>query len=190
MDEFKTVFFEPKIRVKMLEELVFPSIFRSSWDKEDKIRALYRHKLRVAACIERMRNADEQEDLCNTLDALYAHYLALIGISPAEEEEGERAVKEEEKRIERVVHAGIPAQSGSEAEVSAAFKWIKARIGMLSAQVEKNVYLHHPFTEEEVDHFKKELKRVERKLASESNSQLKAELYEEIEILREHLLCY
>jgi SepF-like predicted cell division protein (DUF552 family) len=190
MDEFKTVFFEPKIRVKMLEELVFPSIFRSSWDKEDKIRALYRHKLRVATCIASMEDADVREDLCNTLDALYAHYLALIEVSPVEEEEGKRAVKEEFRRIERAVHADVPAQTVSESEVSIAVKWIKARIGLLSAQVAKNVYLHHPFTEEELDHFKKDLTRVKRKLASEPNSQLKAELYEEIEILREHLLCY
>ncbi|RZN38719.1 MAG: hypothetical protein EFT35_04420 [Methanophagales archaeon ANME-1-THS] len=190
MDKSKTVFFEPKIRVKMLEELVFPSIFRSSWEKEDKIRALYRHKLRVATCIASIEDADDREDLSTVLDALYAHYLDLIEVSPAEEEEGERAVKEEFQRIERAVHAETPAQMVSEAEVSPAVKWIRARIGMLSAQVAKNVYLDHPFTEEELEHFKKELNRVERKLASEPDSQVKAELSEEIEVLREHLVCF
>ena len=190
MDEFKRVLFEPKVRIKMLRELVFPSIFQSSWQKEEKIRALCRHKLRVAKGINGIGDPHEREELCNTLDALYSHYIALIGISSVELEEGERAVKEEFERLETVAHACIPPPSESEAEASATVKWIKARISMLRAQVAKNVYMHRPFTEEELGQFKKELNRVEMKLAGEPNSHLKAEIYEEIDILRELLLCY
>jgi len=42
MRGYKTVFFEPEIRVKMLAELVYPVISRSAWQTEDKIRALFK----------------------------------------------------------------------------------------------------------------------------------------------------
>jgi len=190
MDEFKKVIFEPKVRIKMLRELVFPSIFRASWDKEDKVRALCRHKLRVAQSIKGIGDLQEQETLCNTLDELYSQYITLMGVSSIELDEGERAVEEEFEKLEIDAHARIPLRGGLEAEASATVKWIKARIGMLWAQVAKNVYLHHPFTQDELDQFKKELNRVERKLAGESNSQTKTEIAEAIELLRELLLCY
>lgn len=100
MNEYKTVLFEPRVRVKMLEELVYPSIFRSSWQKEEKIRALFRHKLRVAESIKGIGDAEEWEELCNGLNALYSYYIALIGCSSGEIERGESAVKEEFKRME------------------------------------------------------------------------------------------
>jgi len=43
----------------MLKELVYPVIFRSSWQTEDKIRALFRHKLRES--ITELRDAKERE---------------------------------------------------------------------------------------------------------------------------------
>lgn len=187
MEELRTVSFEPKIRVKMLAELVFPSIFRASWEKGDKIRALYRHKLRVATCIAGIEDTVEREDLNTLLDTLYAEYLTLLEVSPAEEEEGERAVQEEFQKMKQAAQPEVPAQPVSEAEVSPAVKWIKARLGMVTAQVAKSMYLHHRFTDEEVEHFKKELNRIEKKLASEPESPVKAELCERIEVLREYL---
>lgn len=47
MREYKMLFFEHGLRVEMLKELVYPVIFRSSWQTGDKIHALFRHKLRV-----------------------------------------------------------------------------------------------------------------------------------------------
>jgi len=188
MNEYKTVLFEPRVRVKMLEELVYPSIFRSSWQKEEKIRALFRHKLRVAEGIKGIGDAEEREELCTTLNALYSYYIALIGCSSSEVEKGESAVKEEFERIEIEAKAYIPAQSESAEEVSASVKWIKARIGMLRAQVAKRAYMHQSFTEDELDKFKKDLNRLELKLSEEPNSQVKVDICEEIERLRELLL--
>jgi len=61
MRGYKKAFFEPEIRVEMLKELVYPVIFRSSWQIEDKIRALFRHKLRVDKSITELRDAKERE---------------------------------------------------------------------------------------------------------------------------------
>ncbi|MDI6884906.1 MAG: hypothetical protein QMD22_00870 [archaeon] len=188
MNEYKTVLFEPRLRVKMLEELVYPSIFRSSWQEEEKIRALFRHKLRVAESIKGIGDAEEREELCNALNALYSYYLALIGCSSSEVEKGESAVKEEFKRIEIEVKAYIPAQSESAEEVTASVRWIKARLGMVWAQLVKNASMHHPFTEDELDKFKKDLNRIELKLSEQPNSQAKVDIGEEIKRLRELLL--
>ena len=188
MEEFKKVFFEPRVRVKMLEEVVYPSIFRASWHGEEKIRALFRHKLRVAESIKGIEDAEEREELCNALNALYSYYITLIGCSSGDVERGESAIEEEFKRMELEAQACIPLQSESTDEVTASLRWIKARVEMVWAQVVKNAYLHQPFTEDELATFKKDLDRMELKLSEEPNSQVKADICVEIERIRELLL--
>lgn len=187
----KTVFFEPEIRVKMLEELVYPVIFRSAWQTEDKIRALFRHKLRVDKSITELKDATatEQEDLCATLNALYAYYIALLRVPTADVENCERAVKEEFKRIEIEVKAAIPSyKNGFAEEVSTSVKWMEARVGMLRAHTMKKSYTHQSFTEDELAKFVRDLDRIETKLSEEPHSQVKRDIYVEIERVRELLL--
>jgi len=100
MRGYKKVLFEPEIRVEMLKELVYPVIFRSSWQTEDKIRALRRHKLRVDKSITELRDAKEREKLCTILNELYTYYIALLGGSSADVEKCESAVTEEFERQE------------------------------------------------------------------------------------------
>ena len=187
----KTVFFEPEIRVKMLAELVYPVISRSAWQTEDKIRALFRHKLRVDKSITELKDATatEREDLCATLNALYAYYIALLGVSSADVENCESAVKEEFKRIEIEVKAAIPSYKSEFAEeVSTSVKWMEARVGMLRAHTMKKSYTHQSFTEDELAKFVRDLDGIETKLSEEPHSQVKRDLYVEIERVRELLL--
>ncbi|MHC1600190.1 MAG: hypothetical protein ACXQS5_05140 [Candidatus Methanospirareceae archaeon] len=172
----------------MLAELVYPVIFQSPWQTEDKIRALFRHKLRVDKSITELEDATAREDLCATLNALYTHYIALLGVSSADVENCESAVKEEIKRIEIEVKAVIPTRSEFAEEVSTSVKWMKARVGMLRAHTMKKSYMHQSFTEEELAKFIRDLDSVETKLSEEPHSQVKVEIYEEIERIRELLL--
>ncbi len=189
MRGYKTVFFEPEIRVKMLAELVYPVIFRSAWQTEDKIRALFRHKLRVDKSITELRDATDREDLCATLNALYTYYIALLGVSSADVENCESAVKEEFKRIEIEVKAAIPSSKNEFAEeVSTSVKWMEARVGMLRAHTMKKSYMHQSFTEGELAKFIRDLDSIETKLSEEPHSQVKRDLYVEIERIRELLL--
>ena len=189
MRGYKTVFFEPEIRVKMLAELVYPVISRSAWQTEDKIRALFRHKLRVDKSITELRDATKREDLCATLNALYTYYIALLGVSSADMENCESAVKEEFKRIEIEVKAVIPSSKNEFAEeVSTSVKWMEARVGMLRAHTMKKSYMHQSFTEGELATFIRNLDSIETKLSEEPHSQVKRDLYVEIERIRELLL--
>ncbi|MEA2075318.1 MAG: hypothetical protein U9O85_06245 [Euryarchaeota archaeon] len=188
MREYKTVFFEPEIRVKMLAELVYPVIFRSAWQTEDKIRALFRHKLRVDKSITELRDATDREDLCATLNALYTYYIALLGVSSADVENCESAVKEEFKRIEIEVKAVILSKSKFAEDVSTSVKWMEARVGMLRAHTMKKSYMHQSFTEDELATFVRDLDSIETKLSEEPHSQVKRDLYVEIERIRELLL--
>ena len=70
--------------------------------------------------------------------------------------------------------------------MSSSTRWVKARVGMLLAQVTKKFYTHQIAGEKlamrEVD-----LSSLERKLSEEPDSQVKADIIEEIEKVRELL---
>ncbi len=52
MHEYGIAIFDTRTRIKELEELIYPSIFYSSWRTErEKIRAMYRHKIRIGKSI-------------------------------------------------------------------------------------------------------------------------------------------
>lgn len=145
MHGYKNVFFEPEIRVEMLKELVYPVIFRSPWQTEDKIRALVRHKFRVDKSITVLRDANEREELRTNLNELYTYYIALLGVSSADVEKCESEVTEEFERLEREANSDIPAKSESAEKVSTSVKRLNARVGMLQAHAVKRAYMHQSF---------------------------------------------
>ena len=64
MREYGIAIFDLRIRINVLEELIYPSIFYSSWrTEEEKIRAMYRHKIRIGKNIERIGDVEEKEEL-------------------------------------------------------------------------------------------------------------------------------
>lgn len=182
------VLFEPGIRVRMLKKLIYPFILSSEWEPDGKIRALYRHKLRVARSISDLGDATERDDLCTGLDDLYSQYIALIGASPKDVENCERAVKEELKQLEEAPKAASGHKREAPEEVSASVKWLNARVGMLRAHMVKWTYLCQACSEVELLNFARELARLEAKLSDEPDTRVKRAICAEIEQLRARLL--
>ena len=91
---------DPRKRIRALQELVYPSIIHSKWGAEDKIRALYRHKIRVLRTIERLEDADEKRNLNKDLEELYSQYIALFGFEVVEIRKYELEVEREQEDIE------------------------------------------------------------------------------------------
>lgn len=182
------VLFEPEIRVKMLKTLVYPFILSTGWGTEGKIRALFRHKLRVTKSINELGDATERNELCIRLNDLYSYYIALTGASPTDVENCERAVEKEFKRLEDEADAGGKYNREATEEVSTSVRWLNARVGMLRAHVMKWTYLCQACSEVELTNFARELTRIEAKLSEEPDTQVKQDMCAEIERLRALLL--
>ena len=190
MREYRIAIFDPGIRIKVLAELIYPSIFYSSWRTEaEKIRAMYRHKVRIGKSIERMAEVEEKEELYNSLDELYLNYIALFGFSSVEVKKREAEVEAEVKNIEAKAYIYVyePSESLEEVPVSTSTKWIKARVGMLLAQVMKMPYTQEVYARGEFATLERDLSSLERRLFEEPDSQMKADIVEEIEKVRELL---
>ncbi len=186
MREYRIAIFDPRIRINVLEELIYPSIFYSSWrTEEEKIRAMYRHKIRVGKSIERVEDAAEKGELYDSLDELYLNYVALFGFSAVDVKKCETEVEAEVRETETKPSAFVPAESTAE---SVSTKWIKARAEMLLAQVLKRFYMHMVYARDELAMLEDDLSSLERKLFEEPDSQVKADIIEEIEKARELLL--
>lgn len=143
MREYGIAIFDLRIRINVLEELIYPSIFYSSWrTEEEKIRAMYRHKIRIGKNIERVGDVEEKEELYNSLNELYLNYVALFGCPSVEVKKREAEVEAEVKnRVAKAyIHAYGPSESPGELSVSSSIKWVKARVGMLLAQVMQMPY--------------------------------------------------
>lgn len=191
MREYRIAIFDPRIRINVLAELIYPSIYYSSWrTEEEKIRAMYRHKIRIGKSIERMGDIEEKEELYNSLDELYLNYIALFGFSSVEVKKREAEVEAEVKNIEAKAYISVYGLSKSpeEVPVSTSTKWIKARVGMLLAQVMKIPYIQEVYAQGEFAMLERDLSSLERKLFEEPDSQVKADIVEEIEKVRELLL--
>jgi len=189
MHEYEIAIFDPRTRIKVLEELIYPSIFHSTWRTEEKIRAMYRHKIRIGKGIDRIGDAEEKEELNDSLDALYLNYVALFGFSSVEVEKCEAEVEAEVKKIEAKAYfyAYASGESAAEVFVSSSTKWVKARVDMLLAQVMKKSYTHQVYAREELAMRVVDLSSLERKLFAEPDSEVKADIIEEIEKVRELL---
>ena len=143
MREYGIAIFDLRIRINVLEELIYPSIFYSSWrTEEEKIRAMYRHKIRIGKNIERIGDVEEKEELYNSPNELYLNYVALFGFSSVEVKKREAEVEAEVKNRETkaYLHAYRPSESPEEVSMSSFIKWVKARVGMLLARVMKMPY--------------------------------------------------
>jgi len=188
MHEDRIAIFDPRIRINVLEELIYPSIFYSTWRTEkEKIRAMYRHKIRIGKSIERVGDAEEKEKLYGSLDELYLNYVALFGFSSVEVKKCETEVEEEVREIRTYppAYAHVSGESQEEVPVPASTKWIKARVEMLLAQVFKISYAH--MAQSGLTTLESDLSSLERKLFEEPDSQVKG-IIEEIEKARELLL--
>ncbi|MCK4475437.1 MAG: hypothetical protein KAU16_01790 [Methanophagales archaeon] len=191
MREYRIAIFDPRIRINVLEELIYPSIFYSSWrTEEEKIRAMYRHKIRIGKSIGGIGDAEEKEELYNSLDELYLNYIALFGFPSVDVKKREAEVEAEVKNIEAKAYISVygPSESPEEVPVSTSTKWIKARVGMLLAQVMKIPYIQEVYARGEFATLERDLSSLERKLFEEPDSQAKADVFEEIEKVRELLL--
>jgi hypothetical protein len=192
MREAKSVYFEPEIRVKMLREVVYPVIYLSSWQTAEKISALFRHKLRVERSIAGITDDAEREELHHRLGQLYTSYVELVrDSSPEAEVDAERcecAVAAEFARIEAEREAEEPEEQVCIEELSPTVKWLEARVSMLWATAVKSLYAL-PFSADEIDQLDRELSHIERSLAAEPATQLKAAILDEIELIRVLLLA-
>ena len=187
MPEYRIAIFDPRKRITELEELIYPSIFYSMRRTgEEKIRALYRHKIRIGTSIERIGDAEKREGLHNRLDVLYVKYLALFGFAAVVVRRCEAEVENElnDKAAERCAgeNEEVPA------DVSITTRWIKARVRMLLAQVLKKSYLRQVYTWEERTLLEADLSSLEWKLSRESDSHMKADILKDIERVRGLLL--
>ncbi len=191
MHEYGIAIFDTRTRIKELEELIYPSIFYSSWRTErEKIRAMYRHKIRIGkSIVETSGDVEEKEELSDSLDSLYLDYVALFGFSLVEVKKCEAEVEAEVKKIEAKAYfyAYASSESAAEVYVSSSTKWVKAHVGMLFAQVMKKSYTHQVYTRGELAMLKMDLGSLERKLSEEPDSQIKADIMEEIEKVKELL---
>ena len=178
------VLFEPEIRVRMLKKLVYPFILSAEWETDGKIRALYRHKLRVTKSINELGEATERDELCNRLNDLYSYYIALTGASPTDVANCESAVEEEFRRLEEETKATSGYKREATEEASTSVKWMNARVGMLRAHVVKWTYLCQACSEVELTNFARELTRIEAKLSEEPDTRIKQDICAEIERLR------
>jgi hypothetical protein len=187
MPEYRIAIFDPRKRIKELEELIYPSIFYSMRRTgEEKIRALYWHKIRIGTSIERIGDAEKREGLYNRLDELYVKYLALFGFAAVVVRRCEVEVENElnDKEAERCAgeNEELPA------DVSITTRWIKARVRMLLAQVLKKSYSRQVYAWEERTLLEADLSSLEWKLSRESDSRMKADILEDIERVRGLLL--
>jgi len=149
---------------------------------------MYRHKLRIGKSIERIEDVEEREELYNSLSELYLNYVALFGLPSVKVKKCEAEVKEEVKNIEYKSPVYGPGESPEEVSASTSTKWIKARVEMLLAQVLKKSYTHLVYAREELAMLEGDLNSLERKLFEEPDSQVKADIIEEIEKVRQLLL--
>ena len=177
---------DPRKRIRALQELVYPSIIHSMWSTEDKIRALYRHKIRVVKTIERLQDEDAKRELNRDLEALYSKYIALFGFETVEVRKYELEVEREQEDIE--AQPAVTPTPGEEVSVPTSTRWIKARVRMIMAQVLKRCIVKRAYTEDELAILVDNLYTLEGKLSLEPDTPEKADIFEDIDKVKELLL--
>ena len=179
---------DPRKRIRALQELVYPSIIHSKWDAEDKIRALYRHKIRVVKTIERLEDVEEKKELNKDLEKLYSQYIAFFGFEVVEIRKYELEVEREQEDIE-AQHAITHSESEEvPAPVPTSTLWIKARVRMIRAQVLKRSIVNPTYAADELATLVDDLYTLEGKLSLEPDTQEKADIFEDIDKVKELLL--
>ena len=173
---------DPRKRIRALQELVYPSIIHSKWGAEDKIRALYRHKIRVLRTIERLEDADEKRNLNKDLEELYSQYIALFGFEVVEIRKYELEVEREQEDIE------VQPPIAHSESVPTSTRWIKARVGMIMAQVLKMSIMNRAYAVDELATLVDDLYTLEGRLSLEPDTQEKADIFEDIDKVKELLL--
>jgi len=179
---------DPRKRIRALQELVYPSIIHSKWGAEDKIRALYRHKIRVVKAIERLEDVEEKKELNKDLEELYSQYIAFFGFEVVEIRKYELEVEREQEDIE-AQHAITHSESEEvPAPVPTSTLWIKARVRMIRAQVLKRSIVNPTYAADELATLVDDLYTLEGKLSLEPDTQEKADIFEDIDKVKELLL--
>ena len=179
---------DPRKRIRALQELVYPSIIHSKWGAEDKIRALYRHKIRVVKTIERLEDVEEKKELNKDLEKLYSQYIAFFGFEVVEIRKYELEVEREQEDIE-AQHAITHSESEEvPAPVPTSTLWIKARVRMIMAQVLKRSIVNPTYAADELATLVDDLYTLEGKLSLEPDTQEKADIFEDIDKVKELLL--
>jgi len=179
---------DPRKRIRALQELVYPSIIHSKWGAEDKIRALYRHKIRVVKAIERLEDVEEKKELNKDLEELYSQYIAFFGFEVVEIRKYELEVEREQEDIESQ-HAITHSESEEvPAPVPTSTLWIKARVRMIRAQVLKRSIVNPTYAADELATLVDDLYTLEGKLSLEPDTQEKADIFEDIDKVKELLL--
>jgi len=179
---------DPRKRIRALQELVYPSIIHSKWGAEDKIRALYRHKIRVVKTIERLEDVEEKKELNKDLEELYSQYIAFFGFEVVEIRKYELEVEREQEDIE-AQHAITHSESEEvPAPVPTSTLWIKARVRMIMAQVLKRSIVNPTYAVDELATLVDDLYTLEGKLSLEPDTQEKADIFEDIDKVKELLL--
>ena len=179
---------DPRKRIRALQELVYPSIIHSKWGAEDKIRALYRHKIRVVKTIERLEDVEEKKELNKDLEELYSQYIAFFGFEVVEIRKYELEVEREQEDIE-AQHAITHSESEEvPAPVPTSTLWIKARVRMIMAQVLKRSIVNPTYAADELATLVDDLYTLEGKLSLEPDTQEKADIFEDIDKVKELLL--
>ena len=179
---------DPRKRIRALQELVYPSIIHSKWGAEDKIRALYRHKIRVVKTIERLEDVEEKKELNKDLEKLYSQYIAFFGFEVVEIRKYELEVEREQEDIE-AQHAITHSESEEvPAPVPTSTLWIKARVRMIRAQVLKRSIVNPTYAADELATLVDDLYTLEGKLSLEPDTQEKADIFEDIDKVKELLL--
>jgi len=179
---------DPRKRIRALQELVYPSIIHSKWGAEDKIRALYRHKIRVVKTIERLEDVEEKKELNKDLEKLYSQYIAFFGFEVVEIRKYELEVEREQGDIE-AQHAITHSESEEvPAPVPTSTLWIKARVRMIRAQVLKRSIVNPTYAADELATLVDDLYTLEGKLSLEPDTQEKADIFEDIDKVKELLL--
>jgi len=179
---------DPRKRIRALQELVYPSIIHSKWGAEDKIRALYRHKIRVVKTIERLEDVEEKKELNKDLEELYSQYIAFFGFEVVEIRKYELEVEREQEDIE-AQHAITHSESEEvPAPVPTSTLWIKARVRMIRAQVLKRSIVNPTYAADELATLVDDLYTLEGKLSLEPDTQEKADIFEDIDKVKELLL--
>ena len=181
----KTIF-DPRTRTKTLEEVIYPAILHSMWQTEDKICAMYRHKIRIEKSIERIEDAEKREELYSRVNDLYSNSIAMLGFASAEVRKCEAEVEKEDIRAKVCTHAREHGESSE--EVPTTTRWIKAHVKMSLALTLKKSYTQQVYTRKERIMLEEDLIDLERKLAAEPDSQVKADIAADIERVRELLI--
>ncbi len=180
----RVVISDVRKRIKALQELVYPSIIHSMWCAEDKIRALYRHKVRVAKIIEQLDDDEEQNALSNDLEELYSGYIGMFGLTVLEVRKYEIEVDMEQEEI--ATQPGVSVRESSDVPTST--RWIKARVQMIMAQVMKRVIMHQAYAVDELAMVEENLFSLEDKLYREPDTDAKLDILNDIEKVKELLL--